>query len=325
MRGKTRFAPHISHGDWFRTAPSLPAACHATAGRSSCNRPCAGAPSPNSHAPPESPADKRDAASPAAFVHHDIELRITGLKTPPRVEFQGSLADNRHHPVSPSQPARPTPTLTISDATLEARANPHDSVTAPQPHPLHARPDAAFGDVVSVRTRRGFHSPGSCPWPPLSALRRETTAQHAPASEADKRVPPTHSVPPKTQPNTGLHPHTNTLPARRWLNPSQGAAGASKSKEPPSCRPTAAANRHGPELGHPQPAQGLSTAPATVFHIVLMFGQFIPRQALPGNSPSQPGSAWEAHLSGYLAATSTSWESGLTCRQLILTREQHLS
>lgn len=51
MHGKTRFAPHISHGDWFRTAPSLPAACHATAGRSSCNRPCAGAPSPNSHAP----------------------------------------------------------------------------------------------------------------------------------------------------------------------------------------------------------------------------------------------------------------------------------
>lgn len=224
MRGKTRFAPHISHGDWFRTAPSLPAACHATAGRSSCNRPCAGAPSPNSHAPPESPADKRDAASPAAFVHHDIELRITGLKTPPRVEFQGSLADNRHHPVSPSQPARPTPTLTISDATLEARANPHDSVTAPQPHPLHARPDAAFGDVVSVRTRRGFHSPGSCPWPPLSALRRETTAQHAPASEADKRVPPTHSAPPNTQPNTGLHPHTNT-PSPTMAEPLPGCSG----------------------------------------------------------------------------------------------------
>lgn len=162
--------------------------------------------------PPESSADKRDAASPAAFVHHDIELRITGLKTPPRVEFQGSLADNRHSSCQP-QPARPTASPTISDATLEARANPHDSVTAPQPHPPHARPDAAFGDVVSVMPLRGFHSPGSRPWPPLSVLRRETTAQLAPASEADERVPTTHSAPPKTQPNTGLHPHTSSLPA----------------------------------------------------------------------------------------------------------------
>lgn len=40
---------------------------------------------------------------------------------------------------------------------------------------------------------------------------------------------------------------------------------------------------------------------------------------------SQPGRVWEAHLSGYLAAISTSWKSGLTYCPLILTREQHLN
>lgn len=157
------------------------------------------APSANSHAPPESSTCKRDAASPTALVHHDVELQITGLGTLPHVQFQGSLADNQHHPVSSCQPqpARPTPTPTcLMQRPSQGPRQRHSTTITPSARSSRC----SIWDVAAVMTLRAFHSPGSRPWPPLSPLRRETTAQHAPASEADKRVPTTHSAPPKKGP-----------------------------------------------------------------------------------------------------------------------------
>lgn len=191
--------------------------------------------------------------------------------------------------------------------------------------PSARTPRCSIWDVPSVMTPlRGFHSPGSRPWPPLSVPRRETTAQHAPASKADKRVPTTHGAPPKTQPTQACI-HTSLVvaeppPRAQRAQRAQRALPSPKSLQPP--QPTTTDRT----WDIPNQRRGCRQFPLLYCGIVWSVH---PKTGTPWKHvqqpDSQPGRVWEAHLSGYLAAIVTSWKSGLTYCPLILTREQHLN
>lgn len=191
--------------------------------------------------------------------------------------------------------------------------------------PSARTPRCSIWDVPSVMTPlRGFHSPGSRPWPPLSVPRRETTAQHAPASKADKRVPTTHGAPPKTQPTQACI-HTSLMVAepppraQRALPSPKSLRHATQPPQPTTTDRT---------WDIPNQRRGCCQFPllySILWYCLVSSSQ--DRHSLEACSQpdSQPGRVWEAHLSGYLAAIATSWKSGLTYCPLILTRDQHLN